>query len=393
MSSSEQINTPAQLASRYRFIKLIGEGSSGKTFLAEQFETGKQVAVKILKFSLIENFKSYELFKREAEVLKSIHVNGVPCVYECVVQDNASELSYIVQDYIEYPSLMSILDEKKKLTETEILAILEPLADIIFALQTNYVPPIIHRDIKPSNILCDMQEPQSVKVALIDFGAVANPQKRNVGSTIAGTFGYMAPEQMLNDVAIQSDYYAIGATALHLLTGVLPYEMASRDNAFELDLEAIIEQYAPETSLQLRALLAHLLETKAIARPLNASVLKDEIVRVRQGLMPKGDSLCEKQSSKGGIWHAILRFLKPRPKKVIISDRQLKKWVKANGTLHCVNRENERYGVEYTFDANDRTWCGFTYINSVYKYSNLPRPCTVLYNSNDPRFNKLVIED
>ena len=84
------------------------------------------------------------------------------------------------------------------------------------------------------------------KVYLIDFGSVTHPQKKTGGSTIAGTFGYMPPEQMVNDVVIQSDYYAIGATLLHMITGVFPGNMSSE--MFQIDFVPIIKEKAPETT-------------------------------------------------------------------------------------------------------------------------------------------------
>ena len=62
---------PSQLSFRYRYEKLLGEGSNGKTFLATSLITGQPVAIKALKLNQNDSFKSFELFKREAETLSS----------------------------------------------------------------------------------------------------------------------------------------------------------------------------------------------------------------------------------------------------------------------------------------------------------------------------------
>lgn len=387
------IQTPDILKSDYTFIRMLGEGTSGKTYLAKRNSDGLQVAVKVMKFALAENYKSYELFCREAEVMKSLNIPGVPRVFECQAGDTSS-LSYIVQEYIEYPSLQTIIKERGKLDERQTLQILEKLAEIICQLQTNYVPPVIHRDIKPSNVLCDL-DGEDIKVSLIDFGAVANPQKRSEKSTVAGTFGYMAPEQMLNDVVIQSDYYAMGALAAHLLTGMEPYEMESQGSAFEIDYTGAIQAHAPETSQAMIMLIGHLLEPAACNRPINAIALLDEIRLVKSGELPQAS--LEKRGSlfiavlkKIGSW---LKKLQPRPKMVKISKTYWSEWPKVHGVVRSVFRHNDKQYVEYTFDANDRTWCGGSCIGTKRAdaaFLNPPCSCLIRYNPDNPRFNSLI---
>ncbi|MBQ8035831.1 MAG: serine/threonine protein kinase, partial [Proteobacteria bacterium] len=64
------IQTPPELAHKYRYIDLLGEGANGKTYLARTTLNDERVAIKALKLSQIENFKSLDLFQREAEVLE-----------------------------------------------------------------------------------------------------------------------------------------------------------------------------------------------------------------------------------------------------------------------------------------------------------------------------------
>jgi serine/threonine protein kinase len=83
-------------------------------------------------------------------------------------------------------------------------------------------PPVFHRDIKPSNIVL-----RPSGAALVDFGGVGQggPAVQG-GSTVSGTFGYMAPEQLLGQVSPASDLYFLGATLLHVLTGREPTEFS-----------------------------------------------------------------------------------------------------------------------------------------------------------------------
>ncbi len=344
-----RITTPKALSARYRYLSLLGEGANGKTYLAEHKITGEKLAIKALKLSQAENFKSFDLFKREAEVLSSVHIRGVPKFYESIFSNAGDYECYLVQEYIRAPSLQAYLDKGRIFNENETLAVMLRTAEILERLESVYTPPIIHRDIKPSNILCAVPEnssnhldlkaicisfsgiliacaavlvntyysnpfstyiyiagfiilficvliffckiffkkntiPDIISPCLIDFGAVANPQKRSGGSTIAGTTGYMAPEQLMGECEIQSDYYALGATALHMLTGVEPWKLEVV--GFDLQYETILKNCPNKISNNMKALLSILLNSQREKRPENAQILINMIQNVIDGHYP-----------------------------------------------------------------------------------------------------------
>src|SRR5262249_24875756 len=80
------------------------------------------------------------------------------------------------------------------------------------------------RDLKPSNVI---RRPDGSFV-FIDFGAVRDKMKPEGGSTVVGTFGYMAPEQFQGRAMPASDVYAVGTTALAMLTGREPEDLPHR---------------------------------------------------------------------------------------------------------------------------------------------------------------------
>jgi hypothetical protein len=90
---------------------------------------------------------------------------------------------------------------------------------------------------------------------LVDFGAVRDRLRPEGGSTVVGTFGYMAPEQFQGRAVPGSDVYAVGATAIRLLTGVEPEKLPHKGLA--LDVPAALGRgFDPE----LRAVLERMLE-------------------------------------------------------------------------------------------------------------------------------------
>ncbi|MBQ9816434.1 MAG: hypothetical protein IJM59_03050, partial [Proteobacteria bacterium] len=71
-------NIPEKLSYDYQFVKKIGEGANGETWLARSRFTNKLAAIKCLRLNKLDDAKVIELFERESELLKSVHVAGVP---------------------------------------------------------------------------------------------------------------------------------------------------------------------------------------------------------------------------------------------------------------------------------------------------------------------------
>ena len=237
----------------YRFVKELGRGTQGKILLAERESDGLSVAIKQLNISSVKNWKSYELFHREADVLKSLNIDGVAKFYDAIERlDDIPPCSYIVQEYIPGKSLQSMIKAGHRLSVHRIYRIILQLLNILKSLQ-EHDPPVIHRDIKPSNILLVPQVGDEFKVYLIDFGAVANPQVQGGGSTVAGTYGFMPPEQMMGNPQPSSDIYALAAVAVNLITGISPADMPVKD--FHLIFEPEVQNMPVQVVSTLRRML------------------------------------------------------------------------------------------------------------------------------------------
>lgn len=430
---SKELKTPEKLILRYRYVKLLGEGSNGKTYLAKVRRTDADVAIKALKIVQNDAYKSFELFKREAETLASIKVQGVPKFYESILSDLPGGECYIIQEYIHAPSIQSYIEKGWKFSELETLLLMYKITEILEVLHTQYSPPIIHRDIKPSNILCELPQNndinawKSIRPYLIDFGAVANAKSNSDKSTIAGTVGYMAPEQAFGECLPQADFYALGATAVHMLTGKPPYEMDYE--SYTIKFEQYLDELAPQTSAPMRALLKSMLSYTTDERPENAMVLKQAISDLLY--TPKA-SINQKQNTNGilgrisrklhNISNRLNQISLAHKQKTLISPHIFyidlrKDYTNCRITYGTLWTNSYFDYLQYTFTANGQLWLGASnkqlecvpcdapitppYPLTAPKFLSdcehqrlrqaptVPCPCVVLYHAKDPSCNVL----
>ncbi|MBO4351016.1 MAG: protein kinase [Proteobacteria bacterium] len=260
--------TPDALQSKYRFIRELGHGTQGKVFLAKNLANGSRVAVKQLRIESVKNWKAYDLFKRESDVLADLQIDGIARFYESIeCLDGDSPCAWIVQEYIPGRSLQDLLRQGHRFDVHTVYDIALQVLEILKNLHT-HVPPIIHRDIKPSNLLLVPRKANGYKVYLIDFGAVANPQIQGGGSTVAGTYGYMAPEQLMGKPGPACDIYALAAVLVYMMCGVSPADMPVKD--FLLIFEPEMQSAHPSVVKVLRQML----EPKAEERLADIEQLK-----------------------------------------------------------------------------------------------------------------------
>ena len=227
--------TPDILSKKYKVKCEIGHGAQGKVYHAERLSDHMSVAIKELRIDSLKNWKSYDLFWREAETLKSLNVPGVAKFYDVVESlDGEAPCAYLVQQYISGRSLAEMIRNGYRFDVRSVFQMAVQIVDILEKLH-RHEPPIIHRDIKPSNIMIE-KAGTGFKVYLIDFGAVANPLLQKGGSTVAGTYGYMPPEQLMGKPVPASDIYALGAMLAGLLSGMEPGEMEIIDYRLAIEI-------------------------------------------------------------------------------------------------------------------------------------------------------------
>jgi|GEM_PF-1269498 len=305
-----------QLADDYRVLRTIGRGAQGVVYVAKSLKTKQPVAIKALSMRDLDGWKASDLFMREVALLKSMRVHGTPQYLDAIDAINSpAPYFFLVQEFIPGKTLETMLNEGVKFAMQDLIAIALAIILILERLR-QYAPPIVHRDIKPSNI---MMTPQG-KLYLIDFGAAMFNERAAGGSTFAGTAGYMAPEQCHGKSGTESDIYALGATLIHLATGIPPYKMAVK--SLKLQFKPHMPKSTPPWFIQL-------LEAMVMYDPEKRVKNLDRLVEALHGIAGV-------QFSEDGSQSEIDDAARLMKMKTMTYDRLVPKVVTHPGTLTAV---------------------------------------------------------
>ncbi|WP_310487121.1 serine/threonine-protein kinase, partial [Chamaesiphon sp. VAR_69_metabat_338] len=218
------------LGNRYEIVRELGCGGFGRSYLAiDRNKFGEKCVLKEFAPQVrgqVELAKAKELFEREAGILYKLQHPQIPAFRELLrVNEGQSESLLLVQEYIEGETYLGRLNHRlgyqQVFSEAEIL---EFFRDLLPVLDYIHKIGVIHRDISPDNIIYRDRDKLPI---LIDFGCVKEIAATVVSrysnakvETRIGKQGYAPEEQIMRGkVSPASDLYAIGATALTLLTG------------------------------------------------------------------------------------------------------------------------------------------------------------------------------
>ena len=269
---------------RYRVVGKLGEGAQGTTFDAVDTLTGQGVAIKRFSVRGAKSWKDVELAEREAAVLETLSHPALPAHVEHFEEDGAL---YLVMQKIEGQTLASLTSRGGALSRDDVVRFLRDAASVLDYLHGRS-PPVIHRDINPKNVI---RRPEG-SFALVDFGAVRDRLKPEGGSTIVGTFGYMAPEQLQGRALPATDVYSVGATALRLLTGREPETLPHRGLA--IDVGAALGSGDPV----LRDILTKMLDPDPDRRASKLSPLLKRLDQADRGAASSTDRAAEARAER-----------------------------------------------------------------------------------------------
>ncbi|MEK7271130.1 MAG: serine/threonine-protein kinase, partial [Planctomycetota bacterium] len=284
-------------------LERLGSGGMGEVFKARSAESGRIIALKLLRADLSKDPEFVERFQREARAGSLLRH---PRIVEGIDVGEAGGRFYFAMEFVEGETLAAIIKRDGRIEPARALAIAAQMAEALDAAERS---GILHRDVKPANILVSA----AGDAKLADLGLAKHAVERDpetaggdrglsrldldpgetltrMGSVV-GTPYYMSPEQALgeDDLDIRSDIYALGATLAHALTGQSFFHGS--------DMLHVIAQVSagkfPKFSEQAHDLPANIvaLVGKMTApdrrfRPPTAAALLEDIRRVQRGEDP-----------------------------------------------------------------------------------------------------------
>ncbi|MEM9504579.1 MAG: protein kinase, partial [Cyanobacteria bacterium P01_E01_bin.43] len=296
----DKLRPGSKIGGRYVVQRVLGQGGFGRSYLVEDSQRFGEACV--LKEFFPRNAskrslqKALDLFKREAKTLYQISHPQVPKFLAGFTQE---QRLFIVQEYVHGVTYSHLLKERKReghaFTEHEVKRWMIHMLQVLEYLHNLN---IVHRDISPDNVMYCRDRDLPV---LIDFGLVNDAMSEILSgdldeedmprsATVVGKFGYSPPEQIqLGQCFPCSDLYALGVTAIVLLTGRYPRELMNRNTldwqwrqhvdltySFTAVLQQLIHRQPQERYQSAREVLeaiTPLLDSDEVSSPLPQSMM------------------------------------------------------------------------------------------------------------------------
>jgi eukaryotic-like serine/threonine-protein kinase len=236
---------------QYRLERLIGRGGMGAVYEAEDLRLGRSVAIKLLLGRFFGERDALRRFEREARLCARLNHPSVVTIFGYGTLPAAG--AYLVMERLVGVTLR---DELRRTGTLPPPIVADWFDRILAGVDAAHTGGIVHRDLKPENILIVGRADHVEQVKVLDFGlAKMRPGDRTVGDTVsvtgmvAGTFGYMPPEQLAGgEVDERADIFALGIMVAEALTGTRPFDRSTHVET----LKAV-----QDGSLQLSAKLEH----------------------------------------------------------------------------------------------------------------------------------------
>ncbi|XP_056647796.1 ribosomal protein S6 kinase 2 beta isoform X1 [Diorhabda carinulata] len=236
--------------SQFELLKVLGEGSFGKVFLARKVvgtDAGTLYAMKVLKKATLR-VRDRHRTKMERNILVDVEH---PFIVKLHYAFQTEGKLYLVLDFLRGGDLFSRLSKEVMFTEEDVKFY---LAELALALNHLHSLGIIYRDLKPENVLLDSDG----HIALTDFGLSKSPLEEGKAYSFCGTVEYMAPEVInRKGHTFAADWWSFGVLMYEMLTGTLPFQGTNRRETMSQILKAKLGMPAnlsPEAQSLLRVL-------------------------------------------------------------------------------------------------------------------------------------------
>jgi eukaryotic-like serine/threonine-protein kinase len=286
----------------YVITEWLGAGGMGEVYRGHDAQLGRDVAIKILPAAFVGDPARLERFNREARMLAALNHPNIGAIYGL---EHLDGVPAIVLELVEGVTLAEHLDGGP-LPVAEALSV---AAQIVEALDAAHTRGIVHRDLKPSNI--KLTAAGGVKV--LDFGLAeelgqesGHPQAGGVhhaahgsaarSGTVAGTPGYMSPEQANGDALdVRSDIFSFGVVFYEMVTARTSAASSAAQHAANRTLARSLSAprcLSPAVPPALDAIIRRSMEKERGARYQSAAELRAALKHLEHGgVAPRSPTL------------------------------------------------------------------------------------------------------
>jgi serine/threonine-protein kinase len=220
----------------YKVLYLVGRGSFARVYRAVHRETGKIVALKVLRKAYSENPVQYNMFVREGRMGCTLrHPNIVP-IYEVFSHDKTH---FLVMEFVEGRNLREFVRIRKRLEPAEATRLMISITD---GMRYAFEKGLNHRDLKMSNVLVSSRG----EAKIVDFG-LASMDETLTDDALADlpntrTIDYAALERAtsVRKDDSRSDIYFLGCIYYNMLVGQPPLA-ETRDRLHRLSKQRFLD--------------------------------------------------------------------------------------------------------------------------------------------------------
>ncbi len=238
---------------KYRLDDLLGVGSTGAVFRAQNQWAGRPCAVKLFHYQGPNEDDVLRRFLREAQAIHRVRRQGRlhPNVVDAldVGRDCETGSYFVVQELLRGETLSTYIDRLPghRLSLPNAMRLLRPVID---AIACAHAGAVVHRDLKPDNVLLTRGD-GGIVPKVLDFGIAQITEERVTPvAEFIGTPLYMPPEAYGGAAFVDSraDVWALGVMLYEILAGVHPFEPA--DDAPLSCMEFVLYRSPPSLAAQ-----------------------------------------------------------------------------------------------------------------------------------------------
>ena len=205
---------------RYLLQQEIGRGGMGSIWEARDQQLERPVAIKIITEEHHAVAELRRALEHEARVIARLNDPHIVQIFDYGLEEGNP---YIVMELLSGEDLESRLERHERVPVPTGIKIVDQIAQ---ALTAAHGAGIVHRDLKPGNVFL-VRGSEEERIKVLDFGLVALLAEAGDGPSgagVAGTPGYMSPEQLrVARLDARCDVWALGVIAYRLLTGEMPF--------------------------------------------------------------------------------------------------------------------------------------------------------------------------